>query len=95
MSNNNLISNKLLMSYPNPANININIAYYVYEDNTEVNMAIIDVYGNTVNFMLSELRDRGEFLYEFQTSLLPSGIYFLRYYTNRGDEAILKIIINH
>lgn len=66
-----------MQNYPNPFNPSTTIKYSLPEDG-KVHIKIYDITGREIRTIVNEVKTSGNYLVEFKTSGLSSGIYFYR-----------------
>lgn len=82
---------KLENNYPNPFNPTTTISYYVpYK--TMVTIKIYDLLGQEVTTLVNEIKEKGNYKVEFNSSNLANGVYF---YSLKADNfiAVKKILL--
>ncbi len=67
----------LLQNYPNPFNSTTTIEYHVPED-VHVKLEIFDVTGRKVTTLTDSYHQAGEYIIDWYTAGIPSGLYFYR-----------------
>jgi Domain of unknown function (DUF4331)/Secretion system C-terminal sorting domain len=78
-------------NYPNPFADGTTIRYAV-EYTTDVNITVFDQSGRTIQILVNERMDAGEYAARFEGYNLPAGLYFARISTNNGkDVQVLKL----
>jgi len=65
----------LNQNYPNPFNPTTTVAYSIKRDGY-VSLQVYDILGNEVAALVNERKIAGNYLVEFDTGNLPSGVYF-------------------
>ncbi|MFB3055680.1 MAG: T9SS type A sorting domain-containing protein, partial [Ignavibacteriaceae bacterium] len=75
----------LFQNYPNPFNPTTKITFYIPQLSF-VTLKVYDVLGNEIATFVNEEKPTGSYEVEFNTSDLPSGIYFYR--LQAGDPSI-------
>jgi predicted outer membrane repeat protein len=90
----NLSPNSFALSqnYPNPFNPNTKIEYQIPELSL-VTLRIYDTLGNEVMTLVNEEQSGGNYKVEFDSSNLPSGIYFYRLEANGFDHTKKMILL--
>lgn len=71
------VSYSLSQNYPNPFNPFTKI-YYSIPNKGNVKMTLFNVLGKEVALLVNEVKDAGTYIYEFNASSLPSGVYFYK-----------------
>jgi len=81
-----------VFNYPNPFSIETTIEFSI-QNQGDVSITIHDMNGNPVG--ISNLRNlsSGEHQYKFNSSKLPSGVYFYRI-TGNGEQIMNSFMIN-
>jgi hypothetical protein len=69
------LSFNLEQNYPNPFNSVTTIPWQIAE-NSKVTLKVLDIVGRTVEILVDEQRQAGNFETEFKAATLPKGIYF-------------------
>jgi len=69
-------------NYPNPFN-NSTTIYYTIEEEGRVKLSIYDYTGKRIQTLVNQSRPSGNYFVEFNSSELPSGVYFYVLRTNR------------
>ena len=72
---NNLVAFNLEQNYPNPFNPKTNIGFRI-PDFGFVSLKVYDILGNSVATLMNDYVSAGDYKVEFNSSELPSGIYF-------------------
>jgi len=67
----------LSQNYPNPFNPSTNIKFSIPQAGN-VKMVVFDVLGREVTTLVNEFRQAGNYVVDFNASLLSSGVYFYR-----------------
>ncbi len=68
---------QLFQNFPNPFNPNTLIKYSISND-CFVNLKVFDVLGNQITTLVSAEKSAGNYVVEFNSNNLSSGIYFYR-----------------
>ncbi len=83
----------LYQNYPNPFNPKTTILYSIPKESL-VTIKVYDVLGREIETLVNERKPRGNYSIDFNSSKLPSGIYFYRLtagsYTSTKKMVILK-----
>ena len=66
-----------LRIYPNPTMTRTNIEINNYSEG-EIRIEIINIYGKTVKLLCEETKPEGKFNINYETSVLPAGIYNIK-----------------
>lgn len=82
----------LEQNYPNPFNPTTNIAYTL-PFRTDVQLQIYDILGREIESIDLGNKGAGEYIYQFDGSLLPSGIYFYRMLTETHSESKKMMLV--
>ncbi len=82
---------QLSQNYPNPFNASTTINYYV-RDGGNVKLAVYNINGEEVSTLVDNFKEMGEYTQEFDASLLPAGIYFVRLTGDYGYDNIKKML---
>lgn len=82
----------LEQNYPNPFNPTTNIAYRL-PSRTDVLLQIYDILGREIESIDLGNQGAGEYIYQFDGSLLPSGIYFYRMLTETHSESKKMMLV--
>jgi hypothetical protein len=78
--------------YPNPFNSIVNITVLL-DHPLVLNARLFDILGRQVAEMKPETVQAGEKTFSWHLNELPSGVYFLRMETDRGEQAIKKLVL--
>jgi len=81
---------QLYQNYPNPVGSTTNITYFISK-RQQIRIDIINMLGNRVTTLVDEEQEAGDHVVEFDTALLPDGIYF--YQLLAGDFKQTKTMI--
>ena len=87
----NLAGYRLSQNYPNPFNSTTTIRYYV-RDGGMVRLSVYNLNGEEVALLVNENKPMGEYLYKFDASAFPTGIYFVRLLGENGYDNIKKML---
>ena len=80
--------------YPNPAQENVNIQYSVDKTSCDVNIKIVDVYGNEIQNITNKNQENGDYTYALNINQdMSSGIYFI-YLTIDNKTYVKKLVLN-
>ncbi|MEE8404024.1 MAG: T9SS type A sorting domain-containing protein, partial [candidate division Zixibacteria bacterium] len=82
----------LEQNYPNPFNPTTNIAYTI-PSRTDVQLQIYDILGREIESIDLGNKGAGEYIYQFDGSFLPSGIYFYRMLTETHSESKKMMLV--
>ena len=82
----------LEQNYPNPFNPTTNIAYTI-PSRTDVRIEIYDILGREIESIDLGTKSAGEYIYQFDGSLLPSGVYFYRMLTETHSESKKMMLV--
>ena len=82
----------LEQNYPNPFNPTTNIAYTL-PFRTDVLLQIYDILGREIESIDLGNKGAGEYIYQFDGSLLASGIYFYRMLTETHSESKKMMLV--
>ncbi|MCH8028216.1 MAG: T9SS type A sorting domain-containing protein [candidate division Zixibacteria bacterium] len=82
----------LEQNYPNPFNPTTNIAYTL-PFRTDVQLQIYDILGREIESIDLGNKGAGEYIYQFDGSLLASGIYFYRMLTETHSESKKMMLV--
>ncbi len=82
----------LEQNYPNPFNPTTNIAYSL-PFRTDVQLQIYDILGREIESIDLGNKGAGEYIYQFDGSLLASGIYFYRMLTETHSESKKMMLV--
>ena len=82
----------LEQNYPNPFNPTTNIAYTL-PLRTDVQLQIYDILGREIESIDLGNQGAGEYIYQFDGSLLPSGVYFYRMLTETHSESKKMMLV--
>ncbi|MBS1494791.1 MAG: T9SS type A sorting domain-containing protein [Bacteroidetes bacterium] len=82
----------LEQNYPNPFNPNSNIVFSLPQ-NTFVKLNVFDLLGREVANLVNEKLSAGKYKYDFNASLLPSGIYFYKLETESFSETKKMVLV--
>jgi len=82
----------LQQNYPNPFNPVTNIKFSLPEKSF-VKLKVFDLLGREVQHLVNEKLTAGEYKYDFNASLLPSGIYFYKLETENFSETRKMILV--
>ncbi len=82
----------LEQNYPNPFNPTTNIAYTL-PSRTDVLLQIYDILGREIETIDLGNQGAGEYIFKFDGSLLPSGIYFYRMLTETHSESKKMMLV--
>ena len=76
-TNTNIIPDgyELFQNYPNPFNPSTKIKFHIGKS-SNVRLSVFDITGREVATLVNSKLNPGEFVYEFNASNLPSGVYF-------------------
>jgi ligand-binding sensor domain-containing protein len=77
---------------PNPVYGSANIKYCLPEY-SHVIIKVFDIYGNTIEVLKDEYKERGIYNISFNTSALPAGIYFFQLQTQSGTITKKMIVV--
>jgi len=81
-----------LSVYPNPADIEITLNYYLPEP-SKINLALYSLSGQLLKVILNEnIKNSGEYSTKLTTENYPKGIYFLQF-QSANNQVIKKIVI--
>lgn len=83
---------ELMQNYPNPFNPSTNINFAIPE-NDFVSLKIYDVLGREVMTLLNEKLNAGYYEFNFNGSMLSSGLYFYRMTTNKFSDIKRMILV--
>ncbi|MBZ0200975.1 MAG: T9SS type A sorting domain-containing protein, partial [Ignavibacteriaceae bacterium] len=89
---NSMVTFQLYPSYPNPFNSSTVILYQV-PHTSFINISLYNITGEKIIEIVNEEKSQGLHKELFQSSLLPSGIYFVRMTTNSGFYSVNKITL--
>ena len=81
----------LVSCYPNPFNPSTTLRYDLAHQ-SRVSVVIYNIQGRVVENLFSGIRDRGRYELEWDASLQPSGLYFVRFRTN-DTEMTRKVLL--
>lgn len=70
-----------LLNYPNPFNAETNI-FFVIQKKSLIDISIFDLLGKKIITLIHEVKNEGGYIINFNSSGLPSGIYFCRLQSN-------------
>ena len=79
-------------NYPNPFN-NSTTIYYTIEEEGRVNLSIYDYTGKRIQTLVNQSRPSGNYFVEFNSSELPSGVFFYVLRTNRQTLSKKMVIL--
>lgn len=82
----------LSQNYPNPFNPVTNIKFSLPEK-TFTKLKVYDLLGREVQQLINERLTAGEYKYDFNASLLPSGIYFYKLETDNFSETRKMVLV--
>ncbi|NCS89223.1 MAG: hypothetical protein AUK34_00350 [Ignavibacteria bacterium CG2_30_36_16] len=83
---------QLYPSYPNPFNSSTVISYQV-PHRSFINISLYNIIGEKIIQIVNEEKSEGLHKELFQSSLLPSGVYFVRMTSSAGFNAVNKITL--
>jgi len=76
---------KLYQNFPNPFNATTNIRYEISEK-TFMNLSVFSISGTHIQTLVNQSQPAGKYTIQWNTELLPSGIYFIRLESNNFAE---------
>ncbi len=79
-------------TYPNPAQHNVSIDYYLLKSE-QISIDLIDLNGKLIKSIDKNYGFAGKNTVTFDTYNIPNGDYYIRFRTSNADEAISKIVI--
>lgn len=79
-------------TYPNPAQHNVSIDYYLLKSE-QISIDLIDLNGKLIKSISKDYGFAGKNTVTFDTYNISNGDYYIRFRTSNGDEAISKIVI--
>lgn len=82
----------LSQNYPNPFNPNTNIEFSLPQKSF-VSLKVFDLLGREVANLVNENLSSGSYIYDFNATLLPSGIYFYKLETNNFSETRKMVLV--
>jgi len=77
---------------PNPFNSST-VLRFVIPGNTQVNLSLYDICGRAVECISDEIFPVGEHSVTLDASQLPSGLYFVRFYTKQYQQTLKLLLI--
>ena len=83
---------QLYQNFPNPFNSSTTITYQAARKSF-INISLYNIIGEKIIQIVNEEKSEGLHKELFQSSLLPSGVYFIRMTTNNGFNAVNKITL--
>jgi len=92
VSINNAETFSLFQNYPNPFNSSTTIVYGLQED-VFVSLIVYDCLGKNVQTLVNKFQKAGTHRVVFESSNLPSGIYFLRIFTDKWEETKRMVLL--
>ena len=82
----------LSQNYPNPFNSMSRIRYQI-TDNSNVTVKLYDLLGREVKTLVNEFKEAGIYYVDFESTNLPSGIYFYKLISDKFTESRKMIIV--
>jgi len=89
-------NNLLLSVFPNPAEGIITINYNLKSD-SHVSLDLADMNGRIIKVLVNEQKPAGEYVFKFDSSLIPQGVYLWRFQSADGIEVrkMINLVKNH
>ena len=83
----------LLLQVRNPSKDNTEIKFKINEHGI-TSLIVYDLLGREISTLMRELKDAGEYEFDWNTSSIPSGTYMLRLISNKDQTAITVNVIH-
>lgn len=92
-SNNSIVENfRLSQNFPNPFNPVTKIRYEIPQ-NSFVRLEVFDIAGRLVAQLVNDFKLKGEYEFEFNANIIPSGVYFYRLITPNFSDVKKMVIV--
>lgn len=92
-SNNSIVENfRLSQNFPNPFNPVTKIRYEIPQ-NSFVRLEVFDIAGRLVAQLVNDFKLKGEYEFEFNANVIPSGVYFYRLITPNFSDVKKMVIV--
>ncbi len=78
--------------FPNPASNQVIFNYFIEEPSSIV-LSMIDLSGNIVGQLIDDYKDMGDYSYHFDTSVLPAGLYVIKFESNKLSRTEKLVVI--
>jgi Secretion system C-terminal sorting domain len=78
--------------YPNPATNQVTFKYFI-EEASQVRLSLVDLSGKPIGLLIDEYKEMGDYIYNFDSSSLPAGMYVTKFESHKLNRTEKLIVI--